>query len=189
MKNTLAENMLRFGPKNLSELNRKNLKQLTESFTSTNGITYKSNFKDQTTFDAYVKGATPDPKIDILQSSGEGNFGKLGVVSGVLSSAMWHAAAYLGTYPAYASVDAAKIQLEAFQKGISTSNNLSTSLNISNVVLVLTSPNNEWWETEIADPTNPKVKITRWNLWIRTCITPYWSAKKALVLPATTAPK
>jgi hypothetical protein len=56
MKNTLAENMLRFGPKNLTQENRENLKRLTEDFVK-NGITYKLNFKDDAAFGAYITGA------------------------------------------------------------------------------------------------------------------------------------
>ena len=56
MKNTLAENMLRFGSKNLTEENRENLKRLTEDFVK-NGITYKMNFKNDAAFDAYITGA------------------------------------------------------------------------------------------------------------------------------------
>ena len=53
MKNTLAENMLRFGSKNLTRENRENLKRLTEDFVY-NGITYKLNFKDEATFYNFI---------------------------------------------------------------------------------------------------------------------------------------
>jgi len=53
MKNILAENMLRFGSKNLTQENRENLKRLTEDFVH-NGITYKLNFKNDAAFKAYI---------------------------------------------------------------------------------------------------------------------------------------
>ena len=190
MKNTLAENMLRFGSRNLTQENRENLKRLSESFASKDGITYKSNFKDQAMFDNYVAGAIPAPKTDMLQTAAGASFGKLGVTTNVLTSCMWYAAAYLGTYPAYASISAAKTQIQLFITGTSqlpNVQNVHNQLKLSGVTTTL--EDTKWWETEIADPANPKVNITRWNLWIRTNITPYWSAKKALVLPATTAPK
>jgi len=190
MKNTLAENMLRFGSKNLTRENRKNLKQLSESFASKDGITYKSNFKDQAMFDNYVAGATPDPKTDMLQTAAGASFGKLGVTTNVLTSCIWHAAAYAGTVPAYSNIGAAKSQIQLFQTGTSQLPNVQrvhNQLKLSGVISTL--EDTKWWETQIADPTNPKVNITRWNLWIRTNITPNWSAKKALVLPPTTGPK
>jgi hypothetical protein len=69
MKNTLAENMLRFGSKNLSEENRKNLKQLTEGdavitphFKHNNGVIYRTPFKDT----AQYKMFTTPPKLGAL---------------------------------------------------------------------------------------------------------------------------
>jgi len=56
MKNTLAENMLRFGVKNLSKSDVKKINEsslLTESFIGADGITYKLDFKDQAAFDTY----------------------------------------------------------------------------------------------------------------------------------------
>ena len=56
MKNTLAENMLRFGVKNLSKSDVKKINEsslLTEGFKGIDGITYKLDFKDQAAFDTY----------------------------------------------------------------------------------------------------------------------------------------
>jgi hypothetical protein len=56
MKNILAENMLRFGVKNLSKSDVKKINEsslLTEGFKGQDGITYKLDFKDQDAFDTY----------------------------------------------------------------------------------------------------------------------------------------
>jgi hypothetical protein len=56
MKNILAENMLRFGVKNLSNSDVKKINEsslLTENFKGADGITYKLDFKDQAAFEKY----------------------------------------------------------------------------------------------------------------------------------------
>ena len=56
MKNILAENMLRFGVKNLSKSDVKKINEsslLTENFKGEDGIIYKLDFKDQAAFEKY----------------------------------------------------------------------------------------------------------------------------------------
>lgn len=74
MKNILAENMMRFGSKNLTQENRKNLKRLTEGEPiiephykhSLSGIIYRVPFKDKTQFITF----TTTPKLgDIVTTS------------------------------------------------------------------------------------------------------------------------
>jgi hypothetical protein len=64
MKNTLAENMLRFGSKNLTEENRKNLKRLTEDYVDPYGFTYKLNFKDEVALTQFL--VVPEKYIKIF---------------------------------------------------------------------------------------------------------------------------
>ena len=64
MKNILAENMLRFGSKNLTQENRKNLKRLTEDYVDPYGFTYKLNFKDEIAFTQFL--VVPEKYIKIF---------------------------------------------------------------------------------------------------------------------------
>jgi len=67
MKNTLAENMLRFGVKNLSKSDVKKINEsslLTEGFKGQDGITYALNFKDQASFEKYY---TEFPQVTAIK--------------------------------------------------------------------------------------------------------------------------
>lgn len=191
MKNTLAENMLRFGPKNLSKLNRKNLKRLTETFTPTNGpgagIIYKSNFANQANFDKYVAGAIP--KSDQLQLAFKATHPfDASITTSNVTSAIWHAAAFTGALPAVNSIDTQIAQLGVFiMQGVSGSSTIVNLLNLSKIQDAL--DNKKWWNTLVADPTNPTKQISNWSLFVRTNIMPYWSAKKALVQKPTISPE
>jgi len=190
MKNTLAENMLRFGSKNLTESNRKNLKRLTETFTPTAGpgagIIYKSNFANQANFDKYVAGAIP--KSDQLQLAFKATHPfDASITTSNVTSAIWHAAAFTGALPAVNSIDTQYAQLGVFIQGISGSNTILNLLNLSKIQRAL--DNKEWWNELVADPINPAKQISNWSLFVRTNIMPYWGAKKALVQAPTTSPK
>lgn len=182
MKNTLAENMLRFGSKNLSESNRKNLKRLTESFVSSNGITYASNFKDQASFDKYV---LVTPTTDTFPWPADWN---RTIMSNSLTSAIYQSAAFLGKAPALVSAQTCAEQLNAALAGM-----VSAKIPNSNPVqkLIQTAiadmtyvTDKQFWDKTIKDPLNPKLDISNWSLWYRIHIKPNAATKKALVLPA-----
>ena len=104
MKNTLAENMLRFGSKNLTEENRKNLKRLTEDYVATNGTTYKLNFKDEVAFMNFI---TPTQKyLDIAVNYEKTKGTEKNNTGGDfynLFTCLLYAFAYLGKVPAAVS--------------------------------------------------------------------------------------
>jgi hypothetical protein len=100
MKNTLAENMLRFGSKNLTEENRKNLKRLTEDYVR-GDITYKLNFKDEVAFYDFI---TPTQKyLDIAVNYEKTQGTEKNNTAGDfynLFTCLLYAFAYLGKVPA-----------------------------------------------------------------------------------------
>ena len=178
MKNTLAENMLRFGPKNLTQENRENLKRLTEDFINPNdGMTYKSNFKNVSMFDKYVKGDTAVPNSVLLPPPG------VGINTEAHTQLIWYAAAYTGEDPSIDNVRASASQIKRFLINVWKPNMKKKLIGtISNSDLVKFLDDETWWDTEITNPANPKENITRWNMFVKKHLLPYLSAKKALVL-------
>ena len=92
MKNILAENMLRFGVKNLSKSDVKKINEsslLTEGFKGQDGITYALNFKDQAAFDKYYTefpqtvGATP-PWVSGIPEANRAAAGANGAVNDLI---------------------------------------------------------------------------------------------------------
>lgn len=212
MKNTLAENMLRFGTKNLSDSAKRKLvfesimqtinehglqsdvrrSLLTESFKSADGITYQSNFKDQASFDKYVTFVQPaSTKFNLANVARASNkdFGKLGVQGQTIIENIFRARAINGTP---VGVNSAKECLTSIQKSYNNltaqagGNTLLTALNTGQVLTVLADT---WWDGTMNDPDSPAKTITRWVAFIRYNYLPFAAAKKALILPASTTPK
>jgi hypothetical protein len=73
MKNKLAENMLRFGVKNLQESDIKKIEEAVLNEVNINGVEYKYPFKDETQLGSYQSLMKVNPTL-AMKSVGIGNY-------------------------------------------------------------------------------------------------------------------
>jgi hypothetical protein len=204
MKNTLAENMLRFGVKNLSELDVKKINEslLTEDFANPeDGLTYKLNFKNVQAFNLFISagarpnGALPAPWVKQMstQQNADPNYDNSRQASSQVEwikecnnviQSLWLAMAFLGRQPksinnTFAKQTAAVFINSATPQLTQFYNKLPIFLPYANESLA-----DKKWDTLIADPIDKtgKTKITYWAYFVRTFLVPNVAAKQALII-------
>ncbi len=203
MKNTLAENMLRFGVKNLSKSDVKKINEslLTEDFANPeDGITYKLNFKNVQAFNSFISandrpnGALPAPwvKRETAQQAASDRDNSKEVASSLawskecnnIQQSLWISMAYLGRQPksinnTFAKQTAAVFINSATPQLTQFYNKLPIFLPYANESLA-----DKKWDTLIADPIDKtgKTKITYWAYFVRTFLVPNVAAKQALII-------
>jgi len=185
MKNILAENMLRFGVKNLSESDVKNIEEsvLTEAFTDSNGIVWP-HFKDQKTKDAFDDNAISS--TDAAQGTyaaifGDASIGKkrLGTDNGGTMKfewAFWFCQALDPNRSAlYIPTDFSNVATGIFKPGIQKANQYNSVIrgnwSPATVYEAVSSPDSiKWWNTNIEFPKG--TTITRWKLFSQSYLAP-----------------
>jgi hypothetical protein len=118
MKNTLAENMLRFGVKNLKESDVKRLERakLDEIYKDDNGVVYKYPFKDANQFGMYSNLLKVNPE-SIAKSMGYGPYDDPGDFRAGISAihrALFTQTAKDGIFPGTLSAEKAKTVINNF---------------------------------------------------------------------------
>ena len=204
MKNTLAENMLRFGVKNLSESNIKKINEslLTEDFANPeDGLTYKLNFKNVQAFNSFIlpadrpNGALPAPwvKRETAQQAASDRDNTREVASSLawikecnnIQQSLWISMAFLGRQPKSINNTFAKQTAAVF---INSATQKLTQVYKSSDGPYLPYANeslaDKKWDTLIADPIDKtgKTKITYWAYFVRTFLVPNVAAKQALII-------
>jgi hypothetical protein len=204
MKNTLAENMLRFGVKNLSELDVKKINEslLTEDFANPeDGLTYKLNFKNVQAFNSFIlpgdrpNGALPAPwvKRETAQQAASDRDNSKEVASSLawikecnnIQQSLWISMAYLGRQPKSINNTFAKQTAAYF---INSATQKLTQVYKSSQGPYLPYANeslaDKKWDTLIADPIDKtgNTKITYWAYFVRTFLVPTVAAKQALII-------
>jgi hypothetical protein len=197
MKNILAENMLRFGVKNLSNSDVKKINEsslLTEGFKGQDGITYALNFKDQAAFDTYytdfpqILGATPPwlyrtPKDSDQRSVAQINWSKERFN---LMKCIMLAMAHQGYPPRFLSSEKYTDVVGILAKSapvLSKVYNSRADTNFSLAYSDFQSRIKDWQKMITPDPAKPAIKITYWEQFQKDYLVPIIAAKTALIVP------
>jgi hypothetical protein len=212
MKNILAENMLRFGVKNLKESDIKKIEEslLTEAFTDKNGQVWPL-FKDQKSVDMLNNIA-----IDIVDSSNspiytavfgpaQDQYGKDNPNGGSASANLrmgtnspaefiwiyWHIQALTPTRTAFSiprdmsDVMRTTFNSVGYAKTENYVRNIGSSYSVIDVKDALLNPDNiKWWNTLIEYPKGTK-NLTRWQLFSQTYLQPGLAKLQPLVVKPT----
>jgi hypothetical protein len=202
MKNILAENMLRFGVKNLSELDIKNIEEsvLTEAFTDPNGIVWPW-FKDQKSVDALNNIALQRPSADT---------GAYGVIFGQAGAAeakkrmgteystgfqwaFWNALALNPNMPAIIPTSMAAVVGNVFKNSITKLNQYNaikkTAIPPSYIWEAISNPENiKWWDSPVEFPVGSKKMMTRWQIFSQNYLAASLPKVKALYVTPTAKP-
>jgi hypothetical protein len=189
MKNKLAENMLRFGVKNLKAEDVKKIEDsvLTEGYTDPNtGITWGLDFKDEASLNNFIA-----PVANTESKLFKGYNGMPS--SAQITFAYWAALALLGIKPSRMGNNPEfKMVLNNLTKASSLSQNQILRQRGFKYAEVLESFNNpaavKWWNDTMIDPKNPKMPITRWGYFFREYILPDNAMKTALLSTSPMAP-
>ena len=193
MKNILAENMLRFGVKNLSKSDVKKINEsslLTEGFKGQDGITYALNFKDQAAFDTYVTnfpqavGATPP----WVYGAPEANRAAAGAAWSKerfnLMKCIMLAMAHQGYTPKFLNslkyTDVVGI-LAKSAPVLSKAYNSSADTNFSMGLSDFQTRSKDWARMVKPDPAKPA--ISYWEQFQKDYLVPIVAAKTALIVP------
>ena len=215
MKNILAENMLRFGVKNLSKSDVKKINEsslLTENFKGADGIIYKLDFKDQAAFEKYY---TEFPQVAAIKppwiraatnTASEDQYNKAMAdwnreKNHLLQSIML-ACAYIGKTPdTYAKLDPdwVKLLLLAGAKPndlntVSTLSSVYSGNNASpNYAQTITEfsdriTNENWAKPIFPDPNNKAKQIPYWDYFRNIYLTPLVAPKTSLIVPKAATP-
>lgn len=205
MKNILAENMLRFGVKNLKESDIRKIEEslLTEAFTDKNGIVWPL-FKDQKSVDIFndivpiypnnsaVYSAVFGPAQD--QYGKDNPFGgsasamkRMGTnIPGVFAWTFWHCQALTPSRTAFVIPSTmATAFTTTFKPGIQKTNQYNNSLNLgykpTEVYEAMLNPENiKWWDSVIEFPKG--TRVTRWQLFSQTYLQPNLAKLQTLVV-------
>jgi hypothetical protein len=187
MKNTLAENMLRFGVKNLKESDVKQIKlaTLNEAFVDKiNGITWQLNFKNQDALDSFVSPSVTEQEKNKVYN---------GVASTQLTWAYWASLAFLGMAPRRINNKTSfdSILNMIIKAGAVAQNKIlrSKGWQFAETKQLLEDPKAAtFWNTEVINPANPNKKITRWELFYNTNIAPAVEERQALIATTPMTP-
>lgn len=189
MKNTLAENMLRFGVKNLKARDIKKIEEsaLIEGYVDPNtGITWGLDFKDEDSLGKFIAPAIPEG------TSFKGYNGMPALLQ--IAFAYWAGLALLGINPTRMgnNPDFAAV-LNNLNKASSLGQNQILRRRGFQYAEVFESFNNpavvKWWNTAMVDPKNPKTSITHWGYFFREYILPVTATKTVLVSAAPMSTK
>lgn len=200
MKNTLAENMLRFGVKNLSKSDVKKINEsslLTEGFKGQDGITYALNFKDQAAFDTYVtvfpqlSGATPP----WVYGAPEANRAAAGAAWSKerfnLMKCIMLAMAHQGYPPKFLNslkyTDVVGI-LAKSAPVLSKAYNSSADTNFSMGLSDFQTRIKDWQKMIAPDPNNKAKQIPYWDHFRNVYLVPIVAPKTALIVPKAATP-
>ena len=200
MKNTLAENMLRFGVKNLSKSDVKKINEsslLTEGFKGQDGITYALNFKDQAAFDTYVTnfpqavGATPP----WVYGAPEANRAAAGAAWSKerfnLMKCIMLAMAHQGYTPKFLNslkyTDVVGI-LAKSAPVLSKAYNSSADTNFSLGLSDFQTRSKDWQKMIAPDPNNKAKQIPYWDHFRTVYLVPIVAPKTALIVPKAATP-
>ena len=198
MKNILAENMLRFGAKNLSKSDVKKINEsslLTEGFKGQDGITYALNFKDQAAFDTYVTnfpqavGATPP----WVYGAPEANRAAAGAAWSKerfnLMKCIMLAMAYKGYEPKILKGLSYGFVLTMFQQTVgifNASKAYGADTNFSMAYSDFQNRSKDWAKLVKPDPAKPA--ISYWEQFRIVYLAPLVPAKTALIVPKAATP-
>jgi hypothetical protein len=201
MKNTLAENMLRFGVKNLSNSDVKKINEsslLTEGFKGQDGITYALNFKDQAAFDTYYTdfpqtvGATPPWVYGIPKDSDQraAAAAKWGSERFNLMKCIMLAMAYKGYEPKFLKGLSYAFVLTLFQQTVgifNASKAYGADTNFSMAYSDLQNRSKDWAKLVKSDPNTSK-EIPYWEQFRNVYLAPLVTAKTSLIVPKAATP-
>jgi hypothetical protein len=187
MKNKLAENMLRFGVKNLKADDVKKIEEsvLTEAFKDEmTGITWQLNFKNQDALNNFISPSVAQSEKNTVYN---------GIPASQLTWAYWASLAFLGISPN-------KINGKTSFNNIATMFNKAGALGQNQILRsqgwkfaetkeAMENPAAaKFWNTAVTNPANPKTMITRWELFYNTNILPVNAARLALIAAAPMTP-
>jgi hypothetical protein len=212
MKNTLAENMLRFGVKNLSESDVKKIEEslLTEAFTDKNGQVWPL-FKDQKSVDILnniddISGVSSNsPIYTVVFGPAQDQYGRDNPYGGSASANLrmgtnspvefiwiyWHIQALTPTRTAFSIPSNIQTVWNTVFKSVGYSKtenyvrNIGSSYSVIEVKKALLNPDNiKWWDSVIEYPKGTK-NLTRWQLFSRTYLQPGLAKLQPLVVKPT----
>lgn len=199
MKNILAENMLRFGVKNLSESDITKIEEtiLTEAFTDQYGIVWPW-FKDQTSVDALNNIALERaPSNTVAYGAIFGQAGATEAKKRMGSEfttgfqwAFWNALALNPNIPAIIPTSMAAVVGNVFKNSITKLNQYNsikkTAIPPSTIWEAISNPENiKWWDSPIEFPAGSKKMMTRWQVFSQNYLAAALPKVKALyVTPA-----
>ena len=212
MKNILAENMLRFGSKNLTQENRENLKRLTEDFVK-NGITYKLNFKNDAAFEQYIlssdamwkRTGVVDPYIGVDTDVSTSPYDPVATDKEIqksdnraakiqnwhndinnMLSCFWIGCALYGKIPGGVSTATLKFYIKPAKLAIDTELGQSP-LNKWQSALSFLEDYADQFAKNVKDPADPtKTKTIKYIDWFNTYIyKPEYAVKSKIPLPAS----
>ena len=200
MKNILAENMLRFGVKNLSKSDVKKINEsslLTEGFKGQDGITYALNFKDQAAFDTYVTnfpqavGATPPWVYGAPEANRAAAGAKWSSERFNLMKCIMLAMAHQGYTPKFLNslkyTDVVGI-LAKSAPVLSKAYNSSADTNFSMGLSDFQTRSKDWQKMIAPDPNNKAKQIPYWDHFRTVYLVPLVPAKTALIVPKAATP-
>ena len=209
MKNILAENMLRFGVKNLSNSDVKKINEsslLTENFKGEDGIIYKLDFKDQAAFEKYytefpqVLNPIKPPWIQAATNTAsearyDEKMAKWNHEKNHLLQSIMLACAYNGyntSWYAGLTLDEVKTCLLAGAnknelntrglRDVYSGNNASPDYRQAYADFT-DNITYGLWEKTVRDPNNKTKLIPYWDYFRNTYITPLVAPKNALIIP------
>lgn len=202
MKNTLAENMLRFGVKNLHESDVKKLQEsiLIEAFTDPNGIVWPW-FKDQAAVDALNNAALKRPSSDT--GAYAAIFGPAGADEAKkrmgtefttgFQWAFWNAQALnpnrpMPSIPSNMATTIAVIFKPTIVKLNQYNSIKKTAIPPSYIWEQISKPENiKWWDSTVEFPAGSKKMMTRWQLFSQNYLAASLPEVKALYEKAPAA--
>ena len=216
MKNILAENMLRFGAKNLSKSDVKKINEsslLTEGFKGQDGITYALNFKDQASFEKY-KSEFPQVaaiKPPWIRTATEGNTAAETQYNNAMANwsrernhllqSIMLACAYIGKTPdTYAKLDPDWVKRlllaganpnELNTRGLRdvySGNNASPNYAQAYTDFSDRITNKDWAKPIFPDPNNKAKQIPYWDYFRNIYLTPLVAPKTSLIVPKAATP-
>lgn len=200
MKNILAENMLRFGVKNLSKSDVKKINEsslLTEGFIGLDRITYALNFKDQAAFDKYYTefpqtvGATPPWVSGTPEANRAAAGAKWSSERFNLMKCIMLAMAHQGYTPKFLNslkyTDVVGI-LAKSAPVLSKAYNSSADTNFSMGLSDFQTRSKDWQKMIAPDPNNKAKQIPYWDHFRTVYLVPIVAAKTALIVPKAATP-
>ena len=198
MKNTLAENMLRFGVKNLSKSDVKKINEsslLTEGFKGLDGITYALNFKDQAAFDTYYTdfpqtvGATPPWVFGAPEANRAAAGAAWSKERFNLMKCIMLAMAYKGYEPKILKGLSYGFVLTMFQQTVgifNASKAYGADTNFSMAYSDFQNRSKDWQKMVKPDPAKPAIPY--WEQFRNVYLAPLVPAKTALIVPIAATP-
>jgi len=195
MKNILAENMLRFGVKNLSKSDVKKINEsslLTEGFKGQDGITYALNFKDQAAFDKYYTefpqtvGAMPPWVYGAPEANRAAAGAKWSGERFNLMKCIMLAMAYKGYEPKILNGLSYGGVLAMFQQTVgifNASKAYGADTNFSMAYSDFQNRSKDWQKMIAPDPNNKAKQIPYWDHFRNIHLVPIIASKAELIVP------